>query len=190
MKKIIIILFIALFCVVPSVWANSSGPRVRLETNKGVILLELDSKMAPKTVENFLRYVQDGFYNGTVFHRVIKGFMIQGGGFTPDMQQKPVQSPIINEADNGLRNRRVTVAMARTMDPHSATAQFFINTVDNTFLDHKGKTTNGWGYCVFGKVIEGVDVVTAIENLPTTTKAGFQDVPASPVVIERAIIEK
>lgn len=190
MKKIIIVLFIALFCIAQAVWADSSSPRVRLETNKGVILLELDSKAAPKTVENFLRYVQDGFYNGTIFHRVIKGFMIQGGGFTADMQQKPARASITNEADNGLRNRRVTVAMARTMDPHSATAQFFINTVDNTFLDYKGKTTSGWGYCVFGKVIEGMDVVDVIENLPTTTKAGFQDVPASPAVIERAIIEK
>lgn len=190
MKKIIIVLFIALFCVVQSARADSSSPRVRLETNKGAILLELDSKAAPKTVENFLRYVQDGFYNGTIFHRVIKGFMIQGGGFTADMQQKPARAPITNEADNGLKNRRITVAMARTMDPHSATAQFFINTVDNTFLDYKGKTTSGWGYCVFAKVIEGMDVVDAIENLPTTTKAGFQDVPASPALIERAIVEK
>ncbi|MFN3532726.1 MAG: peptidylprolyl isomerase [Candidatus Brocadia sp.] len=177
MKKTSAILIIALFCVVQFAWANSSNPRVRLETNKGVIILELDSKAAPKTVENFLNYVHDGFYDGTIFHRVIKGFMVQGGGLTADMREKPTRAPITNEADNRLKNRRGTVAMARTMDPHSATAQFFINTVDNAFLDHKGKTINGWGYCVFGKVVEGMNVVDVIENLTTTTKARYQDVP-------------
>lgn len=190
MKKTVAILIIALFCVAQAAWANPSIPRVRLETNKGVIILELDPKAAPKTVENFLRSVQDGFYDGTIFHRVIKGFMIQGGGLTGDMREKPTRAPIANEADNGLKNRRGAVAMARTADPHSATAQFFINTVDNAFLDYKGKTTNGWGYCVFGKVVEGMNVVDAIENLSTTTKSGFQDVPTSPVVIEKAMTEE
>ena len=190
MKKIISILIVTLFCIAQAVWAGSSSPRVLLETSKGVITLELDSKAAPKSVENFLGYVRDGFYDGTIFHRVIKGFMIQGGGFTEDMKQKSTHAPIANEADNGLQNKRGTVAMARTMDPHSATAQFFINTVDNTFLDHKGKTANGWGYCVFGKVVEGMNVVDAIESVSTTSKAGQRDVPSTPVTIERAIVAK
>ena len=190
MKKTLIILFIALFCFAQAAWAGSSNPRVLLETSKGLIVLELDQKAAPKTVENFLGYVRDGFYDGTVFHRVIKGFMVQGGGFTKDMQQKSTRAPIDNEANNGLQNKRGTVAMARTMDPHSATAQFFINTVDNFFLDHKGKTSSGWGYCVFGKVVEGMNVVDAIESVSTTSKAGQRDVPATPITIERATIEK
>ena len=190
MKKILSILFIALFCVAQSAWAASSNPRVLLETSKGVIVLELDSKAAPNTVENFLGYVREGFYDGTIFHRVIKGFMIQGGGFSEDMQQKSTHAPITNEADNGLQNKRGTAAMARTTDPHSATAQFFINTVDNSFLDHKGKTSNGWGYCVFGKVVEGMNVVDVIESVSTTSKAGQRDVPATPVTIERAIVKK
>jgi peptidyl-prolyl cis-trans isomerase B (cyclophilin B) len=184
-------IIVALLCVAQFVQASPASPCVRLETNKGVIVIELDSKAAQKTVENILGYVRDGFYNGTVFHRVIKGFMIQGGGFAPDMQQKPTRDPVVNEADNGLKNLRGTVAMARTMVPHSATAQFFINTVDNAFLDYKGKTTEGWGYCVFGKVIEGMNVVDAIEGVSTTSKAGHRDVPSSPVVIQRAtIVEK
>jgi len=190
LKKIVIVLIVTLFCVVQAVWADSSKPRVLLETSKGVITVKLDSKAAPKSVENFLGYVHDGFYDGTIFHRVIKGFMVQGGGFTHDMQQKSTHAPISNEADNGLQNKRGTVAMARTMDPHSATAQFFINTVDNSFLDHKGKTSNGWGYCVFGKVVEGMNVVDAIESVSTTSKAGQRDVPATPVIIERAIVDK
>ncbi|HHT9138444.1 MAG TPA: peptidylprolyl isomerase [Candidatus Wunengus sp. YC60] len=190
MKKIIIALLFALFCVTQPTWAGSTNPRILLETSKGVITLELDSKAAPKTVENFLGYVQEGFYDGTIFHRVIKGFMIQGGGFTEDMRQKSTHAPIDNEADNGLQNKRGTVAMARTMDPHSATAQFFINTVDNSFLDHKGKTSSGWGYCVFGKVVEGMNVVDAIESVSTTSRAGQRDVPATPVIIERAIVKK
>jgi len=190
LKKIISILIVILFCIAQAVWAGSSNPRVLLETSKGVITLELDLKAAPKSVENFLGYVRDGFYDGTIFHRVIKGFMIQGGGFTEDMQQKSTRAPIDNEANNGLQNKRGTAAMARTMDPHSATAQFFINTVDNTFLDHKGKNPSGWGYCVFGKVVEGMNVVDAIESVSTTSKAGQRDVPATPVTIERAIMEK
>ena len=190
LKKIISILIVILFCIAQAVWAGSSNPRVLLKTSKGVITLELDSKAAPKSVENFLGYVRDGFYDGTIFHRVIKGFMVQGGGFTKDMQQKSTRAPIDNEANNGLQNKRGTAAMARTMDPHSATAQFFINTVDNTFLDHKGKNPSGWGYCVFGKVVEGMNVVDAIESVSTTSKAGQRDVPATPVTIERAIMEK
>ncbi|MCF6159674.1 MAG: peptidyl-prolyl cis-trans isomerase [wastewater metagenome] len=161
-----------------------------METTQGVIILELNPQAAPKTVENFLQYVQDGFYNGTNFHRVIKGFMIQGGGFTAEMQKKSTRAPVMNEADNGLKNHRGTIAMARTMDPHSATAQFFINTVDNAFLDHQGKTSRGWGYCVFGKVVKGMNVVDAIENSPTTTKQGYEDVPVSPIIIKQAVVEK
>ena len=190
MKNIIVILVIALFWTVQSAWAESTHPRVRLETSHGVIVLELDSKSAPKTVENFLSYVSDGSYDSTIFHRVIPGFMIQGGGFTADMKKKPTQSPIRNEADNGFKNRRGTVAMARTQDPHSATSQFFINLVDNAFLNYKGKTRDGWGYCVFGRVVEGMDVVETIEGLPTTMRAGHRDVPTSPVVIKQAIVEK
>lgn len=190
MKKIVGLIVVFLFCVTQSVWASSSNPRVLLETSKGSIVLELDPNAAPETVDNFLGYVQDGFYDGTVFHRVIKGFMIQGGGFTEDMKQKPTRAAIENEANNGLQNKRGTVAMARTMDPHSATAQFFINTVDNSFLNHKGKNPEGWGYCVFGKVVEGMHVVDTIENVATTSKAGHRDVPVNPVIIERAIVEK
>jgi peptidyl-prolyl cis-trans isomerase B (cyclophilin B) len=166
--------------------AEEGNPRIRLETNKGVIVLELDAKAAPKTVENFLAYTNDGHYNGTIFHRVIKGFMIQGGGFTSDMSQKETKDQIENEADNGLKNDRGTIAMARTNAPHSATSQFFINTVDNSFLNFKGKNSQGWGYCVFGKVVEGLDVVDAIEGVSTGSKGGHQDVPKEAVVIEKA----
>ncbi len=190
MKKIMIIIIITLFCSVQFAWAESSKLRVRLETNYGIIILELDPKSAPKTVENYLYYANDRFFVNTIFHRVIKGFMIQGGGLTADMQKKPTQSLIRNEADNGLKNKRGTVAMARALDPHSASSQFFINTVDNAFLDHKGKTANGWGYCVFGKVVEGMDVVETIEGVTTTMRAGRSDVPTSPVIIKRAFAEK
>ncbi len=189
MKKIMIIIIITLFCAVQFAWAESSKPRVRLETNYGIIILELDPKSAPKTVENFLYYANNGFFANTIFHRVIKGFMIQGGGFTADMQKKLTQSLIRNEADNGLKNKRGTVAMARALDPHSASSQFFINTADNAFLDHKEKTANGWGYCVFGKVVEGMDIVDTIEGITTTMRAGRSDVPTSPVVIKRAFAE-
>ena len=157
---------------------------VTLHTNLGDIRIELDEAKAPKTCANFLQYVRDGHYDGTICHRVIDGFMIQGGGFTPDMIPKPTREPIENEAANGLSNLTGTVAMARTMDPHSATAQFFINVADNRFLDHPGQ--DGWGYCVFGKVVEGMDVVERIKGVPTGTKAGHQDVPAQEVVIEKA----
>jgi len=165
-------------------------PRVLIETNHGKIVIELDSKAAPKTVDNFLTYVNDGFYDGTLFHRVIKGFMIQGGGFTEALEQKPTRKPVINEADNGLKNRRGTVAMARTSDPNSASSQFFINTVDNAFLDYKEKTGRGWGYCVFGHVVEGMDVVDAIEAQSTTVKGIGRDVPVSSVIIKHASVVK
>ncbi|TLD39918.1 MAG: Peptidyl-prolyl cis-trans isomerase PpiB [Candidatus Jettenia ecosi] len=190
MKKIVVMLCITLFCLVQSVYANQSNPRVQLKTNHGIITLELDPQSASKTVENFLRYARDGFYNGTIFHRVIKGFMIQGGGLTPDMREKPTRASITNEADNGLKNNRGTIAMARKADPHSASSQFFINTSDNGFLDHKGKNSAGWGYCVFGKIVGGMNVVDTIENQGTTSKSGYDDVPLFQVIIEQAVVEK
>ena len=159
---------------------------VVLRTNYGDIKLELDAEKAPKTVANFLEYVQSGHFDGTIFHRVIDGFMIQGGGFEPGMVQKSTRMSIENEADNGLSNQAGTIAMARTMDPHSASAQFFINVKDNQFLDHTGKTSQGWGYCVFGKVVEGMDIVNKIKAVKTTFRAGHQDVPVEDVVIESA----
>ncbi len=159
---------------------------VKLTTNFGEITLELDADKAPVTVANFLEYVNSGFYNNTVFHRVIDGFMIQGGGFEPGMNQKPTNEPIKNEADNGLSNKTYTIAMARTPNPHSATAQFFINVADNDFLNFSAPTSNGWGYCVFGKVVAGMEVVDAIRKVRTGNKAGHQDVPVEDVVIERA----
>jgi peptidyl-prolyl cis-trans isomerase B (cyclophilin B) len=159
---------------------------VRLTTSLGVIGIALETEKAPVTAENFARYVREGHYDNTLFHRVIDGFMIQGGGLEPGMRQKPTGAAITNEADNGLANDTGTVAMARTGDPHSATAQFFINTQDNGFLNHKGKTADGWGYCVFGRVTEGMDVVTRIEESATTSRAGHRDVPVEDVVIERA----
>ena len=166
--------------------ALAENPKVSMQTNKGTITLELDAEKAPKTVENFLAYVDDGFYDGTVFHRVIEDFMIQGGGFTEDMRKKSTREPIQNEADNGLKNRRGTIAMARTSDPNSATAQFFINHKDNAFLDHTGKNRRGWGYAVFGKVTEGMDVVDGIATTPTGPKGPFpKDVPQDTVVIEK-----
>ena len=159
---------------------------VIFKTNFGDITIELDFDNAPKTAENFAQYVKDGFYNGTIFHRVIDGFMIQGGGFEPGMSQKETRDPIENEADNGLSNEVGTLAMARTMDPHSASAQFFINVKDNDFLNHSGKNAQGWGYCVFGKVTDGMDVVNKIKGVATTMKAGHQDVPAEDVIIESA----
>lgn len=166
--------------------AQDQAPRVVMETSHGNIVIELDPEAAPLTTANFIAYVQSGFYDGTVFHRVIKGFMIQGGGLTSDMRQKATQAPVVNEADNGLKNEVGTIAMARTQDPHSATAQFFINVADNTALDHKRKTSAGWGYCVFGRVVEGMDVVRAIETVATTSRAGHRDVPAEAVLIKRA----
>ena len=164
----------------------SENPVVLLETTSGDILVELYPDKAPETVANFLKYVDNGFYNNTIFHRVIPGFMIQGGGLTARMQQKDTSAPIKNEADNGLKNDRGTIAMARTMDPHSATAQFFINLVDNDFLNFQAPSGNGWGYCVFGRVTEGMDVVDKIAKVKTTTVGMYQDVPSDLVVITGA----
>jgi peptidyl-prolyl cis-trans isomerase B (cyclophilin B) len=161
---------------------------IKFETSMGDIFIELDEAKAPKTCANFLSYVKSGHYNGTIFHRVIDGFMIQGGGMTTDMKDKPTQAPIQNEADNGLKNAAYSVAMARTSDPHSATAQFFINVKNNDFLDHKGKTPDGWGYTVFGKVAKGHPVVNKIKVVPTGHKGGHSDVPVTPVVINKAEI--
>ncbi|KII32964.1 peptidylprolyl isomerase [Pseudomonas fluorescens] len=163
--------------------------QVKLTTNFGAIVIELDAEKAPITVANFLEYVKAGHYENVVFHRVIKGFMIQGGGFQPGMQEKKdKRASIQNEADNGLKNEKYTLAMARTMDPHSASAQFFINATNNSFLNHTAKTAQGWGYAVFGKVVDGTDVVDKIEGVATTSKAGHQDVPADDVIIEKAEI--
>ena len=153
-------------------------------TNHGPISIELDSEKAPKSAENFLQYAKEGFYNGTIFHRVIDGFMIQGGGFEPGMSQKANHDPIDNEAYNGLSNLTGTLAMARTAEPHSATSQFFINVSDNFFLDHRGKTAQGWGYAVFGKVVDGMDVINKIKSCQTTSRAGHQDVPIDDIIIE------
>jgi cyclophilin family peptidyl-prolyl cis-trans isomerase len=163
--------------------ARTDNPRVRITTNLGVIEVELDARHAPETVKNFMNYVQTGFYQGTIFHRVIPGFMIQGGGFRPGMDEKVHGVTIRNEADNGLKNLAGTLAMARTPDPHSAAAQFFINTVDNPNLDHRDKTTQGWGYCVFGKVTQGMDVVHKIEHVETRNVGPFQNVPVKDITI-------
>ncbi|MDR0776494.1 MAG: peptidyl-prolyl cis-trans isomerase [Azonexus sp.] len=161
---------------------------IKLTTNHGVINLELNADKAPQTVANFISYVDSGHYDGTIFHRVIKDFMIQGGGMEPGMTQKDTQAPIKNEAANGLKNTRGSIAMARTGDPHSATAQFFINTVDNDFLDFTAPSGQGWGYCVFGEVVEGMDVVDKIRGVKTGSKGFHQDVPAEDVIIEKAEI--
>ena len=159
---------------------------IKLHTNFGVIALELDAEKAPETVKNFLTYAEAGHYDNTIFHRVIDGFMIQGGGFGPGMKEKKTRSPIKNEADNGLKNERYTIAMARTSDPHSASAQFFINVADNAVLDFKMPSGNGWGYCVFGKVVEGSEVVDKIKGVKTGNAGFHQDVPKEDVIIERA----
>ena len=163
---------------------NRDDNMVIIRTTFGEIKLELDAEKAPKTVANFLQYARDGFYDGTIFHRVIDNFMIQGGGFDTDLQQKALGEPVENEADNGLKNDFGTVAMARTTDPHSATAQFFINVKDNDFLNHSGKNMQGWGYTVFGKVTEGSEVLDKIRGVPTGSRGGHQDVPTDPVIIE------
>ena len=161
---------------------------VKLHTNHGVIVLTLNAEKAPDTVANFLQYARDGHYDGTLFHRVIDGFMIQGGGFTPDMEQKPTRTPVQNEAHNGLKNTAYTIAMARTPNPHSATSQFFINISDNDFLDYRAPTAQGYGYCVFGEVTEGREVVDSIKKVRTGSRGGHQDVPVENVVIERVEI--
>lgn len=161
---------------------------IKLQTNMGDITLSLDTEKAPKTCANFLEYVNNGFYDNTIFHRVIDGFMVQGGGFTANMQQKPTSKTIQNEADNGLSNKRGTIAMARTNDPHSATAQFFINVSDNAFLNHRAKTPDAWGYCVFGEVVEGLDVLDKIKAVKTSSRAGHQDVPVNDIVLEKVSV--
>ena len=168
--------------------AAEHAPRVRLETTMGAIALELDRERAPATVDNFITYIKDGFYDGTIFHRVIDDFMIQGGGYTADFSRKQTRAPIKNEADNGLKNNRGTIAMARTRDPHSASAQFFINVKDNAFLDYRSPDAQGWGYAVFGKVVEGMDVIDAIKTQPTGVHRGFRDVPKDTITITRAVV--
>ena len=165
-------------------------PRVRVETSKGAFVIELAEDKAPATVANFLQYAKSGFFDGTVFHRVIPGFMIQGGGLTAELKRKPARPPIVNEAANGLSNLRGTVAMARTADVNSATSQFFVNLVDNTYLDHRDGSPRGFGYCVFGRVVEGMDVVDAIAAVPTGTVRGMQNVPLEPVVIQSVTVVK
>jgi peptidyl-prolyl cis-trans isomerase B (cyclophilin B) len=180
---------LALFLLLPSAAsAQEEAVEVELHTNRGVIVVALDMEKAPATAANFRQYVEDGFYDGTLFHRVIPGFMIQGGGFTPDLQQKTTRAAIRNEADNGLKNARFTIAMARTPDPHSATSQFFINTVENPFLNYASPAN--WGYCVFGRVIEGQNVVETIEKVRTQNRGVHENVPVEPVIIERAVIRK
>lgn len=201
-----VLVLAALLIHLPAAWAQedtepaaTSAPRVSLETSLGTIVIELDAENAPISTENFLQYAETGFFGGTIFHRVIPGFMVQGGGFSIDMKKKDTRAAIQNESDNGLGNDRGTIAMARTGDPHSATAQFYINLVDNDALNHKGKaagtpfddkgkTTAGWGYAVFGKVVEGMDVVDAIAKVPTSRRGRYNDVPVEPVIIEKATV--
>ncbi len=184
MNRIFGLALAGLLLIGGSLNAQAQNPRVALETSKGRIVLELDPVNAPLSTDNFLAYVDAGFYDGTVFHRVIRGFMVQGGGFTADLTKKPTQAPIPNEAKNGLKNGRGTIAMARTADPHSATAQFYLNTVDNKALDYPSQ--DGWGYAVFGKVVEGMEAVAAIEGVATGYSNGMGDVPREAVVIESA----
>jgi len=172
------------------VTSMSTAPRVKMSTNQGDFIISLNAEKAPKTVENFLAYVKDGFFDGTIFHRVIDGFMIQGGGFTAKMDQKPAKNTIQNEADNGLKNMKYTIAMARTSDPHSASAQFFINVADNDFLNFSSPTSSGWGYAVFGKVVAGTDVVDKIKKVKTGNNGFHQNVPLEPVSILKAEIAK
>ena len=185
-KQILLFVFISFFMITTNSQAETT--MVKMDTNHGTIMLELDAENAPNTVANFLTYAKEGFYDGTIFHRVISNFMIQGGGFTEDMNQKTTHDPIQNEANNGLKNDNGTIAMARTGDPHSATAQFFINVKDNDFLNFSSETPQGWGYAVFGKVTEGMDVVEKIKAAPTTTKGPYQDVPAETVIIEKVTV--
>ena len=189
-KLILILIVLGTFIASGAGKAANDNPKVEMETSKGKFVIELLPGKAPDTVKNFLDYVGAKFYDGTIFHRVIPNFMIQGGGFTSDMQRKSAGAPIKNEADNGLKNERGTIAMARTGDPHSATAQFFINTVNNDFLNHKSKTQQGWGYAVFGKVISGMEVVDAISAAKTVTRGRYRDVPAETIDIRSARVLK
>jgi peptidyl-prolyl cis-trans isomerase B (cyclophilin B) len=187
---VILVLVFALCVPMTAFGGLSDNPQVIMKTSKGTIVLEVFPDDAPETVKNFLQYVRWGHYDGTIFHRVIPNFMIQGGGFTPGMKRQTTEMPVQNEADNGLKNKRGTVAMARTPDPHSATDQFFINTKSNGFLNHKNKSTEGWGYAVFGKVIKGMDVVDAISGVKTAKKGMMSDVPVEPVKIIEMTIKK
>jgi len=188
-RLLLAVLFSPLLMIIAATsTAAEQAPRVRLETTLGNIVLELDAHRAPVTVENFLGYVKDGFYDGTIFHRVIGNFMIQGGGYTADFSRKETRPPIKNEADNGLKNVRGSVSMARTREPHSASSQFFINVVDNAFLDHKSPDARGWGYAVFGHVAEGMDVVDKIRDQATGVQAGFKDAPKKTITITKAVI--
>ena len=191
--RIVLAFLLAGLCVLPAQAASTPTTKgnmkmVKITTNKGIITLQLDAEKAPLTVKNFLDYVNSGFYSNTIFHRVIPNFMIQGGGFEPGMKQKPTNAPVKNEAANGLKNEIYTIAMARTNDPHSATAQFFINTKSNGFLDYPGQ--DGWGYCVFGKVVEGKEVVDAIGKVQTGSSGFYQDVPKEDVIITKAEVVK
>lgn len=170
------------------VTSMSTAPRVKMSTNQGDFIISLNAEKAPKTVANFLAYVKDGFFDGTIFHRVIDGFMIQGGGFEPGLKQKPTKAPVENEANNGLKNNKYTLAMARTSDPHSATAQFFINVANNDFLNHTAPTAQGWGYAVFGEVVEGQDVIDKMKGVPTGNSGFHQNVPTKDVVITKAVV--
>ncbi len=191
MNATFLLFFFLVFGIVGSTAAQQGGggvgnPRVAFDTTKGKIVIELFEDKAPKTVANFLQYVKSKHFDGTIFHRVIPGFVIQGGGFTADMTQKPTKPPVQNEADNGLKNGRGTLSMARTSDPNSASSQFFINLSDNASLDHKGKSPQGWGYAVFGKVVEGMDVVDQVAQVRTGSKSGHSDVPVEPIVVRKA----
>ncbi len=189
-KLIVVLGALVMFITAGVGMALAGNPTVEMETTKGKIVIELFAEKAPDTVKNFLSYVDAKFYDGTIFHRVIPNFMIQGGGFTSDMKKKSTNAPIKNEADNGLKNDRGTIAMARTGDPHSATAQFFINTVNNDFLNYKSKTQQGWGYAVFGKVTAGMDVVDAISSVKTVTRGMYRDIPADMIEIRNARLLK
>jgi len=184
-QSIVLCLFLAMLGTTAM---SDTQPKVQFDTNKGTIVIELNQEKAPVTVENFLSYVKSGFYDGVIFHRVIPNFMIQGGGFTPDMQQKSTQENIENEANNGLKNTKGSIAMARTSAPHSASSQFFINVKDNSFLDFTSETPQGWGYAVFGQVIDGIEVVETIENVTTGIVGPYSDVPKEAVIIEKASV--
>ncbi len=199
LRKLVLLGLIPLFCLAahaaPPSTSNqkqgvtmSTNPRVKMTTNQGDIIISLDAAKAPKTVANFLAYVNDGFFDGTIFHRVIDGFMIQGGGFEPGLKQKPTKAPIENEANNGLKNNKYTLAMARTQDPHSATAQFFINVANNDFLNHTAPTAQGWGYAVFGEVVEGKDVVDKMKGVATGNSGFHQNVPTTDLIITKAAV--
>ena len=189
MKHLLLWLKLSLLLLPVSAFGQESAPRVEMQTSMGTIVLELNAEKAPKTVANFLQYVEEDFYDNTLFHRVIDDFMIQGGGFAPGYERKQTHAPIINEADNGLKNKTGTIAMARTADPHSAPAQFFINVADNDFLDHSAKTPRGWGYAVFGKVVKGMDVVNKIKTTATGPGGPFpKDVPRTPIIIKQVTL--